>query len=172
MAQAQTHKWHVGVCSGKHALAELHAPIWPWVKSPYPKMRSQNCFDNHCHKSPGPMSASNRARVAKSRLHQEPRQMPCWRSKALCITRCAWLQPALMGPKRQGTGNKHADSPIRAVGNGIHCCDTTERASQKRVSSYSGGFPCITDGEKPLDPTTLCGPLAAIGELDGNLLSG
>ena len=42
---------------------------------------------------------------------------------------------------------------IRAVGNGIHFCDTTERASQRLFSSYKGGFPCITEvGRNPLIP--------------------
>ena len=41
----------------------------------------------------------------------------------------------------------------RAVGNGIHFCDTTERASQRLFSSYKGGVPCITEvGRNPLIP--------------------
>ena len=40
----------------------------------------------------------------------------------------------------------------KTVGNGIHR-DTTERASQKLVCSYKGGFPCITEvGRNPLIP--------------------
>ena len=39
----------------------------------------------------------------------------------------------------------------RAVGNGIHFCDTIERASQRLFSSYTGRFPCITEvGRNPL----------------------
>ena len=42
---------------------------------------------------------------------------------------------------------------LPAVGNGTHFCDTTERASQRRFSSYKGGFPCITEvGRNPLIP--------------------
>ena len=45
----------------------------------------------------------------------------------------------------------------RAVGNGTHFCDTTERASQRLVCSYKGGFPKVSQkwGETPSDPTTL-----------------
>ena len=42
----------------------------------------------------------------------------------------------------------------RAVGNGIHFCDTTERAFQRLF--IERGIPWYhRSGEKPLDPTTL-----------------
>ena len=44
----------------------------------------------------------------------------------------------------------------RAVGNGIHFCDTTKRASQRLTPHIKGEIPLYhRSGEKPLDPTTL-----------------
>ena len=45
------------------------------------------------------------------------------------------------------------------MGNGIHFCDITERASQRLFCSYKGGFPCITAETAP--PGRLGAPAAA-----------
>ena len=54
-------------------------------------------------------------------------------------------------------GTKASMPSYRAVGNGIHFCDTTERACQRLFCAYEGGFPKVSQkwGETPSDPTTL-----------------
>ena len=56
----------------------------------------------------------------------------------------------MLGPR-----SKRRAGHLGAVGND-HFCDTTERASQRLFSSYTGGFPCITEvGRNPLIPQPL-----------------